>query len=283
MFRTRIALALALGVVALAPATADDQAAELNLLGLNFIVDDAATVLPMEKDEEIAVDNVAERLAKALKDNGNLFARMESIRRAAHHLMRNQDQTARNEEAKQVINGLKDCYVEKGGQLGRIDADPAKTAEKNSGTRMTADKIDAQLRERLYARADLSYALALFASANLLDESVTVDLKPCKAYLREAMATQPMPELSFCAAVLGSAKFDDKLQKKADETKAKESGEDLQALEAKNAEQGKIDTELHLKEAVDGSVSGDLIDRNLVHCFGVDRVRKLRGEPATSR
>lgn len=267
-----LALTLALGITGSATADdtkAADKSSEIALLGLNFIVDDAATVLPMEKDKKIELADVSDRLMETLKDNNNVFARLESIRRATHHILRQGDDQSRKTEAKQVIDVLKDCYVEKGGQLGRSDPkEPGRSPENpNPGTSLTADKVDAVLRGKVFARVDLAYGLAVFCSADLIDEkTAATDFKPCKEYLDEAIGMQPMPELSFCAAVAcAAARTKGTLEGDVEKTKRLD------------------DCQRHLQDAVNGSTSGDLLDRNLVHCFGIEKIQKLRGEVAPGR
>ncbi len=247
----------------IAPISADaTKTIDVTLLDLNFIVDDAATVLPLEKDKQFDTKDISKKLAGCLRDNANIFARMESIRRAAQHILRAEGgDVDRRAEAAQVINVLKDCYTECGGQLGRTDPkEPGRSPEIQNGAKpVTADKLDATLRSRVFARADLAYGIALFTAANLLDEVVPADRKLCREFLLEAIGMQQMPELSFVSAVLASAKD----QSKGGETADKH---DLRVREIHR----------HLQDAVNGSAPSDLIDRNLVHCFGIETVKKLR-------
>ncbi len=237
------------------------KAVRIWLLEQTFIVDDAATLLPNVQDKQLPVEEVSEHLSIVLKGNNNIFARLESIRRAATQILLSNDEWLRKTEAKQLLGVLKDGYVKHGGKLGRRDAELSNDAP-NSSAPITADKVDPSVLPRTFIRADLAYGISLLAATKLIDEADLADLKLCKEYLQEAAGIQPMPELSFCSALLCSTT--DTRPTDAEQPIIR----DLRFLEFKR----------HVEAAVRGSVPGDLIDRNLVHCFGLETVRTLRGD-----
>lgn len=257
-----VAFGFACSVYADDPKPGEDPAAPaIVLLDQHFQVDETARVLPAARERKITVADVSERLNEVLTGNESFFARVESIRRAAIHIVRSEDEALRQAEARHVLGLLKARYVRLGGELGRAVKDTSLSPLDSSAARVVAaDKVEASVQSRAFARSDLAYGVALLTSAKLVGEGDLGEVRACHVYIDEAMAIQPMAELSFGAALLWCAQD------------AHLAGKEPTAT----AEQRATTFRRHLKHAIEASVPGDLVDRNLASCYGADTIKRLR-------